>query len=112
MTQSWIASPPVTLVLFVLLIGGLYWLSGRWAARSVERPGKHAPYACGEDLLPGEVKLSYQRFFRLALMFVMVHMATLVLATLPSGKDMRLLAMLYMGGVAIALNVLVRKDPQ
>ena len=110
MPADWLASPPVALMVYVTLIGGLYWLSGRWAARSEDSPGKHQPYACGEDILPGEVKLSYRGFFRLALMFVVVHMATLLLATLPNTEDMRFLATAYLLGIAICVDVLVREE--
>lgn len=122
MDADWLASPPVALALFLALAGGLYWLSGRWAARSEDSPGKHQPYACGEDLrsarpaLPGVVsdqdgpQLSYHGFFRLALMFVVVHMATLLLAILPNTQDMRFLATAYLIGIAICVDVLVREE--
>ena len=85
-------------------------MSGRSAARGEESPGKHLPYACGEDMLPGEVKLSYQGFFRLALMFAVVHMATLLLATLPKTPDERFLGTAYLLGIAICVHVLVREE--
>jgi len=110
MPADWLASPPIALVIFVALTGGLYWLSGRWAARSEDSPGKHKPYACGEDIVPGEVRLSYHGFFRLALMFAVVHMATLLLATLPKTVDVRFVATAYLIGIAICVDVLVREE--
>lgn len=110
MDSDWIAGLPVALVVFGALTGALYRLSGRWAARGKDSPGKHLPYACGEDLLPQEVRLSYHGFFRLGLMFVVVHMATLVLATLPRALDARLLATVYLAGVSICVDVLVRGE--
>jgi len=108
MTANWLYSPPVVLMLFSALVGGFYWLSRRWAARGEDSKGKHMPYACGEDLLPGEVRLSYHSFFRLALMFVVVHMATLVVATLPGAPQARWLASAYLLGIAICVDALAR----
>ena len=110
MTMDWIASPPVALLLFLSLAAGLYWFAGRRAARGEDSPGKRLPYACGEDLLPGEIKLSYRRFYRLALMFALAHMATLVLAMLPSALDARLLATAYLLGVGVCVDVLVKRE--
>ena len=110
MFADWMLSPPVALLFFILLTGSLYWLSGRWAARSEDSHGKRQPYACGEDLLPGEVQLSYQAFFRLALTFVVAHMVVLVLATLPNTFDMRLLATVYLGAVVLCVDILARGE--
>ena len=110
MNADWLASPPVALVLFLGLTGSIYWLSGRWSARSPESTGKHLPYACGEDIIQGEVKLSYRSFFRLALMFVIVHMGILLLAMLPYTLEMRYLATAYLVGIAICVDVLVRGE--
>ena len=100
-------NPVVGLALFGLVAWGLYRLGGRWAPRGQESEGKHLPYACGEDLLPGEKQLSYERFFRLALMFVAVHVAALVVALLPSALGGRLLATAYLVGAAICMHILV-----
>ena len=102
---------PVALVavaIFIGVSGGLYWLGGRWAPRGKDSPGKYLPYACGEDLGVGDTRLSYQAFFHLALMFVVVHMAALVVATLPSEGEARVLATCYLLGVAVCVEVLTR----
>ena len=110
MIADWIASPPFAMIIFLALAAGLYWLGGRWAPRGQDSVGKYLPYACGEDLSPDETRLSYQRFYRLALMFVVVHMATLVVAMLPMTLDARLLATIYLLGVAVCVDVLVKGE--
>ena len=110
MTSDWIASPPVAIALFLGVAAALHWLGGRWAPRGKDSPGKRLPYACGEDLTPGETQLSYKRFFRLALMFVVVHMGTLVAAMLPGELDARLLVTIYVVGVAVCVDVLVKGE--
>jgi len=110
MMTEWFSSPPVALVLFLALVYGLYRLAGRYAARGPSTRGKHSPYACGEDLSPETVNLSYQGFFRLALLFVVVHMATLVLATLSRAAEARPLVMIYLIGVTMCVDVLRRES--
>jgi len=103
-------NPVIGGLLFLLFAAVLYWLGGRMQAQGTESPGKHLPYACGEDLSPDESRLSYQRFFRLALVFVVVHMATLVVVLLPSGLDARALATIYLVGVVICVDILTRRE--
>lgn len=110
MDSEWIVGLPVALVVFGALTAALYRLSGRWAARGKESPGKHLPYACGEDLVPEEVRLSYHGFYRLGLMFVIVHIAALMLATLSRALDARLLATAYLAGVSVCVDVLARGE--
>jgi len=98
----------LAVTVFVLVSVGLYWVGGKLAPKGKDSPGKHMPYACGEDLPVVEERLSYQRFFRLALMFVMVHMATLVIAMLPTTMDTHLLAALYLLGVILCVDMLER----
>jgi len=110
MWDAWFSSPPVAFAVLSVAVAVLYWLSGRLAATGKDAPGKRLPYACGEDLLPGEARLSYRRFFRLALMFVVVHMGTLVIATLAGAREMRWLASGYLVGIVICVDALVAED--
>jgi NADH:ubiquinone oxidoreductase subunit 3 (subunit A) len=105
--MTWLASPPVALVIFLGIAALLYVLGGRLAPRGNDTPGKHISYTGGEDLESAEGALSYQRFFRLALLFVVAHMAALVLAMLPRAAEARRLGTLYLLGVAICLDALV-----
>jgi NADH:ubiquinone oxidoreductase subunit 3 (subunit A) len=106
MSFDWLATPPVALLLFIALGGALHWWAGRRAARGQDSPGKHLPYACGEDLVPDEAEQSYQSFFRLGLVFVIVHIVTLVIATLSREIEIRALATAFLIGVAICVDVL------
>ena len=110
MWERWLTSPPVSFLLLTGLVGGVYWLSGRLAATGEETPGKRQPYACGEDLDAGGVRLSYRRFFRLALMFIVVHMGTLVIGTLAGLREMRWVASGYLVGIVICIDALVTEN--
>jgi hypothetical protein len=104
-------SPPLALSIFCVLAYGVYRLGGKLAARGEEPPGKRQPYACGEDLLPPRAQLSYHAFFKLALMFGLLHLATLVIATLPSGGFSRLFATFYMAGIGVSVYALTDEEP-
>jgi NADH:ubiquinone oxidoreductase subunit 3 (subunit A) len=104
--QNILLSPPFGLAVFMALAYGLYRLGGKVAARGEDDPGKRQPYACGEDLGLSQVKLTYHAFFKLALMFGILHLASLVIATLPAGGTSRRLATLYLVGIGISVLVL------
>jgi NADH:ubiquinone oxidoreductase subunit 3 (subunit A) len=104
--QNILLSPPVVFCAFLALAYGLYRLGGRLAASGEDHPGKHQPYACGEDLMPPEAQLAYHAFFKLALMFGILHLATLVVATLPAGGISHRIATAYLAGIGISVFVL------
>jgi len=110
MIGNMLLSPPIALCLFLALSYGLYRLGGAVAAQGEEHPGKHLPYACGEDLMPPKVQLTYHAFFRLALMFAILHMATLVVSTLPLEGASHRIAVTYLAGIAISVFVLTKGE--
>jgi hypothetical protein len=103
-------SPPAAMVGFVLLVYGLYRLGGALSAAGQDHAGKHQPYACGEDIEPLRVQLTYHRFFRLALMFGILHLAAVVISTLPAGAVPRRVATAYLVGVGVSVFVLTRRE--
>ena len=105
MIRELLLSAPVAGSVFLALAYGLYRLGGRLAAPGEEHPGKRKPYACGEDLLPPEAQLTYHAFFQLALMFGLLHLATVVVSTLPSGGA-RPIALVYLLGLVVSVLVL------
>ena len=102
--------PPVVIAVFAAVAYGLYRLGGWIGARGRDAPGKHQPYACGEELPPPRAQLSYHAFFRLALMFGILHLATLVLSTLAFGSSPHRLAGLYLAGIGISVLVLTEGE--
>lgn len=103
-------STPAAGCLFLALAYGLYRLGGVLAAKGEEHPGKRQPYACGEDLLPPEAQLSYRAFFQLALMFGLLHLATLVISTLPPGGASHRIALVYLSSISVSVLVLERAE--
>lgn len=103
-------SPPAALTAYLALAGALYWLGGRMAAQGPDSEGKHRPYASGEDLLPPKTQVAYHSFFRLALIFGILHLATLVVSTVPPGGATHRPALLYLGAIAISVLVLTKGE--
>ena len=107
--SSLLLSPPAAMCFFLGLVYAIYRLSETIAAPGHEHPGKCQPYACGEDLLPPEVQLAYHAFFRLALLFGILHMAALVVSTLPPDVTSHRTATAYLVGIAISVFVLAKR---
>jgi NADH:ubiquinone oxidoreductase subunit 3 (subunit A) len=103
-------SPPVAAALFLSLAYGLYRLGGLLAAGGPDAPGKTQPYACGEDLMLPDAQLGYQAFFQLALMFGLLHLATLVISTLPGERPARTVALIYIVSIAVSVLVLTHEQ--
>lgn len=99
-------SPPLVIVFFLALTSIIHWFGGKISAQSEETTGKHEPYACGEDLAPSNVQLSYHAFFRLALMFGILHVTALVLSTLPMDSTSDRIPLIYIVAVGISVFVL------
>jgi len=111
MIKDMLLSPPVAACIFLALVYGLYRLGGVLAAPGEEHPGKYQPYASGEDLPSPGAQLEYHGFFHLALMFSILHMATLVVTTLPPEGASHRIAVAYLVGIGISVLVLTKREP-
>jgi NADH:ubiquinone oxidoreductase subunit 3 (subunit A) len=109
MRDFW-SSPLFAFAVFMGVAYGLYRLGGKLGARGEDTPGKRQPYACGEDLSFSQTTLTYHAFFKLALMFGILHLASLVIATLPASATSRRLATLYLAGIGISVLVLTEGE--
>jgi NADH:ubiquinone oxidoreductase subunit 3 (subunit A) len=110
MTGQMLLSPPVAVCIFLALATGLYGLGAVLAAPGEEHPGKHQPYACGEDIVPRKAQLSYHAFFRMVLMFGVLHLSALVVSTLPARGASHRIAIVYLVGIAISASVLTKGE--
>ncbi len=98
-------TPVLAFLIFLAVSLFFYWLGGRMAPRLRKIGGKLATYACGEDLPGAKVQWGYRLFFFIALFFTMMHVASLVVATLPSGPivffGIFYLAMIFLSVLAL-----------
>ncbi len=102
-------SPPVAFVLFLVAATLLYHLGRRMAPKLNNVGGKLTSYACGEDMPGTKIQFGYRLFFFVALFFTIMHVAALVIATVPAGKIV-LFAVLYLAVIFLSILALVTRD--
>jgi len=107
MKPNWLTHPLAALLLYIAISWLVYRLAGHWAARGPDTPGKRQPYACGEEFTPQNMRLSYARFFRLALCFAVAHIAVVIVATTLGQAATRLTAIAYLITVLISVDALM-----
>ena len=100
-------SPPITLLLFILL--GLALSNGLavYAAKGGDSERKTESYACGQRQVTHTVSPDYSQFFPYAFFFTIMHVLVLVVATTP--KQMLVLPLLYVAGGLLSLIIIFRR---
>jgi len=105
---TWLLIPPLSFILILAVIFALaYWARGLSPA-GTQSAGKGEPYACGQNVETGRVQPSYSEFFPFAFFFTIMHVAALVIATVPG--DAIWLAVPFLAIAALAIVILFRKD--
>jgi len=104
--------PPVAFITFFIIAAVAYFSIQKYAAKGPDHPDKHLPYSGGQKIPPREVRLSYETFFRIGLLFGIAHVAVLVLATLPLGVSFRQLGLLYLMSIFVSAIVLAQTKPK
>jgi NADH-quinone oxidoreductase subunit A len=102
-------SPLVAFVLFLAVSALLYLLGRSMAPKPNKVGGKLTSYACGEDMPGVKFQFGYRLFFFVALFFTIMHVAALVIATVPSGGIV-LFAVLYLAVIFLSVMALVTRD--
>ncbi|HOW85978.1 MAG TPA: hypothetical protein P5119_02330 [Candidatus Aminicenantes bacterium] len=102
-------SPPLAFFVFLAAALGLYALGRGMAPKLTKTGGKLAAYACGENIPAAKVQFGYRLFFFIALFFTMMHVAVLVIATVPSGKIV-FFALFYLAMIALAVSSLITRS--
>jgi len=101
-------SPPVAFLVFFAVALGLYALGRGMAPKLTKAGGKLTTYACGEDIPGVKVQFGYRLFFFVALFFTMMHVAALVIATVPAGKIV-FFALFYLVMIFLSVMALVTR---
>jgi NADH-quinone oxidoreductase subunit A len=102
-------SPPVAFVLILAVSVLLYLLGKRMAPKLTKSGGKLTSYACGEDIPGSKIQFGYRLFFFVALFFTIMHVAALVIATVPAG-NIALFAVLYLAVVFLSILALITRS--
>lgn len=79
----WLFLPPVAFGLLCLAVAALSFATRKLAAHGADSEGKRKAYACGEQPATNRVQPSYGEFFPVAFFFIIMHVVTLILATVP-----------------------------
>lgn len=102
-------SPPLAFLIFLGLAFLVYALGSRLAPKLKKEGGKLATYACGEDIPGVKLQFGYRLFFFIALFFTMMHVAALVISTIPGGKIV-FLGIVYLLMIFLSILALVTRN--
>jgi hypothetical protein len=102
-------SPPVGFLVFLAIGFLIYLLGGRMAPKLKREGGKLATYACGEDMPGVKLQFGYRLFFFIALFFTMMHVAALVIATIPGGKIV-FFGIIYLVMISLSIAALITRS--
>jgi NADH-quinone oxidoreductase subunit A len=106
---DFLISPPVAFVVFLAIGFLLYVVGSRMAPKLKKVGGKLATYACGEDLPGIKIQFGYRLFFFVALFFTMMHVAALVIATIPGGKIV-FFGIIYLVMISLSIAALITRS--
>ena len=106
--------PPVAFLIFLVAIVVFYILIGRISLKADKNKDKISTYACGEDMPGFKFQFGYSLFFIFALFFTMMHVATLVIATLPAKTPQVYFGLFYLATIFLSVLGLImyRNDPE
>jgi len=105
-------APPVAfvivLVTMILLARALSAISFKNNGKAVEDIGKS--YACGENVPTHLMQPDYSQFFPFAFFFTVLHVITLMIATVPMETiESFSIAIIYILGAMVGLSILFRR---
>ena len=106
-------SPPVAFVIMLvaaLLFSGAISRLG-FKPKGPDSNGTGKSYACGEDVSTHLMQPDYTQFFPFAFFFTILHVVTLMIATVPvETVESFSIAVLYIMGAVVTLLILFRRD--
>jgi NADH-quinone oxidoreductase subunit A len=105
-------TPPI--VFLLLLFTGIIlscWLARLSFKVKIVPSGLNKAYTGGEEVKTSRVQPDYSQFFPFAFFFTILHVVTLVVATVPTeNMGSFLIAVLYIGGTLLGLSILFRRN--
>lgn len=107
--MSIILATPIAFIIFLFVAYLIYKVGGTLGVKKKVEGRKLDTYACGEDIPSRKEQHAYQ-FFRIAFFFTILHVAALIIVTVPRGT-MALLGIIYLL-IAIAAVVILLVDKE
>jgi NADH:ubiquinone oxidoreductase subunit 3 (subunit A) len=109
--STWIFLPPIAAGITLLAVLLLSRAMRGTAYRGEPVAGARAAYSCGEDMPNNSYRPEYGQFYSYAFFFTIMHVAALMLATVPSGAaGPYAVAALYVAAALIGLVALLRTE--
>ncbi len=103
--------PPAAFSLILLAVLLASRLMKGTAFRGEAGAGARSAYSCGEEMPRNSYRPEYGQFFSYAFFFTIMHVAALMLATVPSGTaGPYAIASLYVAAALIGLVALLRPE--
>jgi hypothetical protein len=105
-------SPPLAFAVLMAAALLLYWLLLPLSYKVKNEPGGLTKaYTGGEEVKTHRVRPDYSQFFPFAFFFTILHVVTLVVATVPLAEPGSVaIAVIYLGGAAFGLLLLFRRQ--
>jgi NADH-quinone oxidoreductase subunit A len=106
-------SPPIAFIIILLFSLGMSFFSSSLSFK--RKPGAEGAltesYACGEEVPTSRVQPDYSQFFPFAFFFTILHVVTLVVATVPTATvGSFTIAVIYIAGALLGLYILFGRN--
>ena len=102
--------PPVAFLIVFMVVIVFALLLARLAFKKKSADGTLKAYACGEEAPDTMIKPDYGQFFPFAFFFTILHVAALMITTVPlETRAIFAIAIIYMVGAVVGLFVLYRR---
>ena len=99
-------TPLFAFLIFLLISYLIYLLGGALALKTKSQSAhKLSTYACGEEFDGGKIQQSFT-LFHVAFIFTIIHIAALIIATIPNG-DNALYGLIFIASILISVLALV-----
>ena len=109
--NNFLLLPPVAFLFVIAVVMLISKVLSSISLKVKDKPkGEGASYACGEDIKDHRTQPDYSQFFSFAFFFTILHVFTLIIATLPGlTVSIGMIAGIYIVGAITGLVVLFRR---
>ena len=109
--QNFWITAPVLFTTFMIFASLFMSICNLFSAKSRDNPDKYSHYSCGEELDVHNPELNYHAYFRLALLFGILHIVALIVSTIPPGNPKtNTLSGIYLIGVSVSIFILLERN--
>jgi len=105
-----LTSTPIIFIIFVLLTALFSYATGREADKTPGGEHELEAYACGQRNISHFVSPNYERVFKYAFFFTVMHVLVLVTATAPHGLS--LMPIIYVTSGLVSILILFKRFPE